>query len=70
MATPREDTAFFLSLLRPGDLVEFERDGYQHWAVFIGQLVIVMVLSFLPMKGGFTISYSFASFIIFSDAQF
>lgn len=32
-----EDTAFFLSLLRPGDLVEFERDGYQHWAVFIGE---------------------------------
>jgi len=31
------DTAFFLSLLRPGDLVEFERDGYQHWAVYIGE---------------------------------
>ena len=32
------DTAFFLSLLKPGDLVEFQRDGYQHWAVFIGKL--------------------------------
>jgi len=31
------DTAFFLSLLKPGDLVEFERDGYQHWAVYIGE---------------------------------
>jgi len=31
------DTAFFLSLLRPGDLVEFQRDGYQHWAVYIGE---------------------------------
>lgn len=30
------DYPVFLSLLRPGDLVEFERQGYQHWAVYIG----------------------------------
>ena len=39
----RTDTAFFLSLLRPGDLVEFERDGYQHWAVYIGNMVKMMI---------------------------
>lgn len=31
------DTAPFLTLLRAGDLVEFEREGYQHWAVYIGE---------------------------------
>lgn len=30
------DYSVFLSLLRPGDLLEFEREGYQHWAVYIG----------------------------------
>ena len=40
----RTDTAFFLSLLRPGDLVEFERDGYQHWAVYIGNMVKMMMM--------------------------
>ena len=31
----------FLQLLRPGDLVEFKRDGYCHWAVFIGEHALV-----------------------------
>jgi len=30
------DYSVFLSILKPGDLVEFERQGYQHWAVYIG----------------------------------
>ena len=29
-------TNSFLALLKPGDLVEFQREGYCHWAVFIG----------------------------------
>jgi len=33
----RTDTSPFLTLLRAGDLVEFEREGYQHWAVYIGE---------------------------------
>lgn len=31
------DYSVFLSLVRPGDLIEFKRDGYCHWAVFIGE---------------------------------
>jgi len=31
-----EEFALFLSFLKPGDLIEFQRDGYCHWAVFIG----------------------------------
>jgi len=31
------DYSVFLKLLRPGDLIEFKRDGYCHWAVFIGE---------------------------------
>eukprot|EP00092_Neocalanus_flemingeri_P018449 GFUD01019968.1.p1 GENE.GFUD01019968.1~~GFUD01019968.1.p1 ORF type:complete len:278 (+),score=71.95 GFUD01019968.1:69-902(+) len=27
----------FLTQLRPGDLIEFKRDGYCHWAVYIGE---------------------------------
>ena len=34
----RTDTSPFLTLLRAGDLVEFEREGYQHWAVYIGDV--------------------------------
>jgi len=33
----RPEHSAFLSLLRPGDLVEFQREGYQHWAVYIGE---------------------------------
>lgn len=50
---PRMDTAFFLSLLKPGDLVEFQRDGYQHWAVFIGKLIIMMIVQFCTNKEWF-----------------
>jgi len=32
-----EDTNSFLSLLKPGDLLEFQREGYCHWAVYIGK---------------------------------
>ena len=46
----RTDTAFFLSLLRPGDLVEFERDGYQHWAVYIGNMVKMMMIRSIMMQ--------------------
>jgi len=35
------DYSVFLQLLRPGDLVEFKRDGYCHWAVFIGEHALV-----------------------------
>ena len=31
------DTHSFLTLLKPGDLVEFKREAYCHWAVFIGE---------------------------------
>ena len=31
------DTHSFLALLKPGDLVEFKRDAYCHWAVYIGE---------------------------------
>ena len=30
------DTNSFLALLKPGDLIEFQREGYCHWAVYIG----------------------------------
>ena len=30
------DTHSFLALLKPGDLVEFKREAYCHWAVYIG----------------------------------
>eukprot|EP00092_Neocalanus_flemingeri_P030091 GFUD01032668.1.p1 GENE.GFUD01032668.1~~GFUD01032668.1.p1 ORF type:complete len:278 (-),score=77.25 GFUD01032668.1:266-1099(-) len=31
------DYSVFLKQLRPGDLIEFKRDGYCHWAVYIGE---------------------------------
>eukprot|EP00092_Neocalanus_flemingeri_P093169 GFUD01118391.1.p1 GENE.GFUD01118391.1~~GFUD01118391.1.p1 ORF type:complete len:278 (-),score=72.29 GFUD01118391.1:285-1118(-) len=31
------DYHVFLTQLRPGDLIEFKRDGYCHWAVYIGE---------------------------------
>lgn len=31
------DFSVFIKLLRPGDLIEFKRDGYCHWAVYIGE---------------------------------
>ena len=33
----KEDVPLFLSVLRPGDLLEFQRNGYCHWAVYIGE---------------------------------
>lgn len=30
------DSHSFLALLKPGDLVEFKREAYCHWAVYIG----------------------------------
>ena len=33
----RTDFSVFIKLLRPGDLIEFKRDGYCHWAVYIGE---------------------------------
>lgn len=30
------DMSSFLCLLRPGDLIEFKREGYCHWGVYIG----------------------------------
>jgi len=32
-----EDYSVFLSLLKPGDLIEFKRDGYCHWSVYVGE---------------------------------
>lgn len=31
------DYRVFIKLLKPGDLIEFKRDGYCHWAVYIGE---------------------------------
>ena len=31
------DAHSFLALLKPGDLVEFKREAYCHWAVYIGE---------------------------------
>ena len=33
----RTDYPALVSLLRPGDLLEFQREGYQHWAVYVGE---------------------------------
>jgi len=31
------DYNVFLMMVKPGDLIEFKRDGYCHWAVYIGE---------------------------------
>ena len=31
------DYSVFLSQLKPGDLIEFKRDGYCHWSVYVGE---------------------------------
>ena len=34
------DYNVLLSIAKPGDLLEFQREGYCHWAVYIGDHVI------------------------------
>lgn len=36
------DHSALLTLARPGDLLEFQREAYQHWAVYIGDHARVM----------------------------
>lgn len=36
----RSDCNVLLSIAKPGDLLEFKREGYCHWAVYIGDHVI------------------------------
>eukprot|EP00088_Acartia_fossae_P057287 TRINITY_DN6683_c0_g1_i2.p1 TRINITY_DN6683_c0_g1~~TRINITY_DN6683_c0_g1_i2.p1 ORF type:complete len:236 (-),score=54.96 TRINITY_DN6683_c0_g1_i2:445-1152(-) len=36
------DYAFFLNLVRIGDRLEFKRNGYCHWAVFVGIQYVVL----------------------------
>ena len=38
---PRDQGAL-VALARPGDLLEFGREAYQHWAVYIGEYARVM----------------------------
>ena len=33
------DYNVLMTLAKPGDLLEFKREGYEHWAVFIGDHV-------------------------------
>ena len=35
------ETNAFHVLLKPGDLIEFQREGYCHWAVYIGEYALV-----------------------------
>ena len=36
------DQGALVALARPGDLLEFQREAYQHWAVYIGEHARVM----------------------------
>ena len=36
----RSDYAAFLSLVRLGDRLEMKREGYCHWAIFVGEQFI------------------------------
>ena len=33
------DYNVLMTIAKPGDLLEFKREGYEHWAVFIGDYV-------------------------------
>ena len=33
------DYNVLMTIAKPGDLLEFKREGYEHWAVFIGDHV-------------------------------
>lgn len=34
---PQDQIAQLLGVLEPGDLLEFNRNGYCHWGVYIGE---------------------------------
>jgi len=38
-----------LSQLRPGDLMEFQREGYQHWAVYVGRHAVESADGLFPV---------------------
>lgn len=40
--SPEEDEAFLI-LLKRGDLIEFDRGSYSHWAVYLGTLVRIEI---------------------------
>ena len=47
--TLETDQENLLSLLRPGDLVEFQREGYQHWAVYVGRHAVESTDGLFPV---------------------
>jgi len=47
--TLETDQEKLLSLLRPGDLVEFQREGYQHWAVYVGRHAVESTDGLFPV---------------------
>ena len=47
------DHGAMMALARPGDLLEFQREGYCHWAVYIGdhaRVLEVLTLNLLNSK--------------------
>ncbi|CAG0918731.1 unnamed protein product [Notodromas monacha] len=66
----KESKDEFTSLLQPGDLIEFDRGTYRHWAVFVGTRDDVPSLYLdCPYCGGLLGSVSFMRRVVWSFAR-
>ena len=61
------DHGAMMALARPGDLLEFQREGYCHWAVYIGdhaRMLEVLTLNLSNSKyGSFSIVFIHSMFM-------